>query len=75
MVKGEPLTPVLQKDFLQKVVSLPVISIFWMVIRIVWIVVWGLFSFVMEMIVTVANESSKTPRMIDTTPKVNLNRF
>jgi hypothetical protein len=70
MVKGEPLTPVLQKDFLQKVVSLPVISAFWMVIRIVWVIVWGLFNFVMEMVVTVANESSKTPRIIDTTPKV-----
>ena len=55
MVKGEPLTPVLQKDFLQKVVSLPVISIFWMVIRIIWIIVWGLFNFVMEMIAMVAN--------------------
>ncbi len=71
MVKGEPLTPVLQKDFLQKVVSLPVISIFWMVIRIIWIIVWGLFNFVMEMIVTVANENSKTPHVfVDTTPKV-----
>jgi hypothetical protein len=70
MVRGEPLTPVLQKDFLQKVVSLPVISAFWVVVKIIWFIIWGLFSFVMEMIVTVANEGSKSPQIIDTTPKI-----
>jgi hypothetical protein len=70
MVKGEPLTPVLQKDMLQKIVSLPVISIFWMVIRLIWVIVWGLFSFVVETVVTVANDGTKTPQIIDTSTKV-----
>jgi shikimate kinase len=70
MVKGEPLTPVLQKDFLQKIVSLPVLSAIWLVIKISWTIFWGLFSFVIEMISTVANENSKTPQIMNTTPKV-----
>jgi hypothetical protein len=70
MIKGEPLTPVLQKNFLDKIVSLPVISIFWMVIRIMWIIFWGLFTFVMDAIVTVSSDGRNSLLANNSTPKV-----
>ncbi len=71
MMKGEPLTPVLQKDLLQKVVSLPGISLVWLGIKLIWIIIWGLFSFVMEMVATMVHDSATiTPSLIAPKPIV-----
>ncbi len=68
MVKGEPLTPVLQKDLLQVIGSLPIFSVLWIAIKVTWFVVWGLFTFVIEMIMAV-NSDGKYHPPVDTAPK------
>jgi len=70
MYKGEPLTPLLQKDMFQKLVSLPGVSWVWLVVKIVWIIVWGLFSFVIEMISSMANDTSRIMSVIASQPQV-----
>lgn len=56
MVKGEPLSPELQKGTIENILSLPVISLLWFVVKIAWTIVWGLFNFFMEALVMMGSD-------------------
>ncbi len=60
LVKGEPLSPVLQKNGIQQFLSLPGISILWFVIKIPVFIIWNLFTFFLEVIATMVNEGGPT---------------
>ncbi len=70
IIKGEPLTPLLQKDIFQKIVSLPVISTLWLVIKIAVIIIFGLLGFVLEMIASMAHDSARVMPAVISQPQV-----
>lgn len=60
LYKGQPLTRTIQKNIFQKFVSLPIISIFWLLIEGIWKVFSSVISFIFSMVIGFFDTSGKS---------------
>ena len=56
MIKGQPLGAVVYKGWFGTFVELPGISFIWKLIRLWWMIVFGVFGFIIEMISAISND-------------------